>query len=97
MGVPRGPQPILPHGGLIVARGLELLIPQVLLVGVGDAREDGDGVAFVQADVPPCLMEIPEVVVDLLADLGGQFLEEGRCRLAVGRRSDTVPELLRHA
>lgn len=96
VGVPRLPTPGLPHGGLVAVRGSKSGVPNVLVVGAGDAGEDGDATALVGGDVPSGLVQVPEVVIDLLADLGRELLEEGRSRLRVGRRGDAVPKLMGH-
>lgn len=52
--------------------------------------------AFVGVDVPSGLMEVPELVVDLAANLGGELLKEGRSRLPLRRSCNAIPKELRH-
>lgn len=88
MCVPRRLQPGLPHEGLVAARGrLELGISYILVeFVVGQyAREDGDrGQPIADAvHMPTRLKGVPQLLVDLLADLAGQASEKGRCELKV--------------
>lgn len=77
MRIPRRPQPRLPGQGLDAARRLEAGVPRVLLVRAGDAGEDGDDVLPFRVHMPPGVVEGPQFVKDLLADLEGEPVEEG--------------------